>query len=62
MRKTAFIAAGKDHALALTESGKLIGWGDKSCGQYGTETVLNAISMPQELSQAIDVNEVEQLE
>lgn len=53
-------AAGKDHALALTRSGKLIGWGDKSCGQYGTETVLNALPMPKELEK-LPVEEVAQI-
>lgn len=43
----AFLSAGKDHILALTKSGKLVGWGDKSCGQYGFEPVLNAVAMPE---------------
>lgn len=45
----AFVAAGKDHVLAVTKTGKLVGWGDKSCGQYGSEPILNAVSMPPEL-------------
>ena len=49
----AFLAAGKDHILALTKSGKLVGWGDKSCGQYGFEPVLNAVAMPEILRGAI---------
>lgn len=40
------IACGKDHLLAVTPSGELVGWGDKSCGQYGYDTVLNALPMP----------------
>ena len=52
------IAAGKDHALALTNEGELIGWGDKSCGQYGTEQVLNALTMPEELSLPFSEDEV----
>lgn len=55
------IAAGKDHALALTKKGHLIGWGDKSCGQYGTETVLNALPMPNELTERLAVETVSQL-
>ena len=31
------IAAGGYHALALTESGKVYGWGKKSKGQLGTK-------------------------
>ena len=55
------VAAGKDHVLALTKEGELIGWGDKSCGQYGTEPVLNALSMPVELSEKIQPDSVKQL-
>ncbi len=54
----AFIAAGKDHALALTKEGALVGWGDKSCGQYGTEPVLNALIMPAELQDTLPMSEV----
>ena len=57
----AFVAAGKDHVLALTQTGKLVGWGDNSCGQYGFESVLNAISTPQELIDGIAPNQVKQL-
>lgn len=52
------IAAGKDHALALTKDGFLVGWGDKSCGQYGTDSVLNAVTMPTELTERMQANEV----
>ena len=55
------VAAGKDHALALTKSGRLLGWGDRSCGQYGTETVLNALAMPTELTERLAVETVAQL-
>ncbi len=40
------VAAGKDHVIAVTKSGRVVGWGDKSCGQYGVEEVLNALPMP----------------
>ena len=40
-------AAGKDHIIAVTKSGEIVGWGDKSCGQYGYEQVLNALPMPE---------------
>ena len=59
--KTAFLAAGKDHILAVTKTGKLIGWGDKSCGQYGFEPVLNAISTPEELRNGIAPDKVKRL-
>ena len=55
------VAGGKDHALALTKSGYLVGWGDKSCGQYGVEPVLNALTMPMELSQKLAVEDVARL-
>ena len=55
------IAAGKDHILAVTKEGEIVGWGDKSCGQYGVETALNAISMPAFLSDGIAPNSVKQL-
>ncbi len=55
------VAAGKDHILALTKSGELVGWGDKSCGQYGGEEVLNAIAMPSHLLEKINPDEVASL-
>ncbi len=55
------VAAGKDHILALTKEGKIVGWGDKSCGQYGGEPVLNALSMPSELLEGVDPSSVRAL-
>ena len=53
------IACGKDHVLAVSRLGKVIGWGDKSCGQYGTQTVLNALPMPEmELQSAEEVRQL----
>ena len=57
----AFIAAGKDHILALTKKGELVGWGDNSCGQYGFAPVLNALTTPEELRGGIPPSEVKQL-
>ncbi|MBQ7923763.1 MAG: ABC transporter permease subunit [Clostridia bacterium] len=57
----AFVAAGKDHVLALTKSGELVGWGDKSCGQYGYTPTLNAVTTPTQLQSGINVEEVKQL-
>lgn len=60
--KVEFVAVGYDHLIAITESGKVVGWGNKSAGQYGGEEVLNAISMPQELvNGTIDVANVSDL-
>lgn len=60
--KVEFVAVGYDHLIAITESGKVVGWGSKSAGQYGGEEVLNAISMPEELvNGTIDVSEVSDL-
>ncbi len=55
------VAAGKDHILALTKEGKIVGWGDKSCGQYGGEPVLNALAMPSELLEGVDPSSVSAL-
>lgn len=57
----AFLAAGKDHILALTKTGKIVGWGDKSCGQYGFEPVLNAVAMPEALKEKIAPENVRSL-
>ena len=54
-------AAGKDHIIAVTKSGKIVGWGDKSCGQYGFEPVLNAIAMPEALREGISPENVASL-
>ena len=48
------IAAGKDHALALTKSGELVGWGEKSQGQYGKNSLSGIVSIPDFLSERID--------
>ncbi len=55
------LAAGKDHIVAVTKSGKIIGWGDNSRGQYGTTPVLNAVSMPDVIASGVDVEEVADL-
>ncbi len=55
------VAAGKDHILAITASGELVGWGDKSCGQYGFDSVLNAQTTPEELREGVLPTEVKTL-
>ena len=52
------VAAGKDHIIAVTKDGQIVGWGDKSCGQYGTEEVLNAIVMPSSIAMGVAPDEV----
>lgn len=52
------IGAGKDHILAITKTGKLVGWGDKSCGQYGYESVLGALPMPAFLQSGVEVESI----
>ena len=56
-------AAGSDHVIALTTSGKLVGWGDNSRGQYGLVSAENGVlSMPSEFADGnIDTSKVTQL-
>lgn len=54
----AFAASGKDHIIAVTKSGEIIGWGDDSCGQYGTKPTLNALAMPQVLANGVNPSEI----
>lgn len=55
------LAAGKDHILAVTKTGALIGWGDNTCGQYGFTPILNALPTPDELKNGVEPTEVKQL-
>ncbi len=56
------VAAGADHIIAITTDGKVVGWGTKSNGQYGTSTEEAVISMPDELiNGAVDTSKVQQL-
>ena len=55
---TAFLSAGKDHILAVTTAGEIVGWGDNSCGQFGFVDAINTLPMPEELRAGIDPNEV----
>lgn len=54
-------SAGKDHVICITKTGKIVGWGDDSCGQYGTQEKLNAIPMPTALENGISPAEVKDL-
>ncbi len=66
-KKVAFAAAGYDHAIAITTEGRVIGWGEYDCGQYGDEGSLANLSskvykMPDILMNGtINPEEVEQL-
>ncbi len=64
--KVRFVAAGADHAIAITDSGKVIGWGEYGNSQYGNKSNLagtsQIIDMPEQLlTGTIDVNNVKQL-
>ncbi len=64
--KVKFVAAGFDHAIAITEEGRVIGWGEKANAQYGNESSMSGssqiIEMPQALLNGkIDVSQVKQL-
>ena len=55
------VGAGKDHILAVTKTGKLVGWGDKSQGQYGYEQVLNALPTPDFFQDGVQAEQVAQI-
>ncbi len=61
----AFAAAGKDHIIAITTDGRVIGWGDNNRAQYGVNpdtTDTELVSMPEELlNGSIDVSKVTSL-
>ena len=62
--KVVAAAAGSDHIIAITTDGKVIGWGNKSTGQYGYKKVESDpyIQMPTEFIEGtIDPNAVDQL-
>jgi len=66
--KVAFAAAGLDHCIAITTSGKVVGWGSNSLAQYGRfegikEGDESKIFEPDALiNGTIDVSNVRQLE
>lgn len=64
--KVLFASAGYDHAMAITESGHVVGWGEYNNGQYGNKGSLygasTVINMPEQLQNGtIDTNNVSQL-
>ena len=63
-QKVAFASAGKDHIIAITESGKVVGWGQNTLGQYGrtNSSDENLLFEPVELVEGnLDVNKVKAL-
>ena len=63
-QKVAFASAGKDHIIAVTESGKVVGWGQNTLGQYGRtdSTDENLLFEPVELIEGnLDVSKVKAL-
>lgn len=65
--KILFATAGYDHAIAITENGEVVGWGEFNNAQYGDKGSLygasTVINMPLELQNGrlADVNNVRQL-
>lgn len=61
----AYAAAGSDHIIAVTTDGKVVGWGNKSAGQYGYLKAGDEqfyVQMPIELIEGtIDASQVRQL-
>jgi len=55
------VSAGKDHIIAVTKVGQIVGWGDKTCGQYGFDEALNAIPMSKALARGVDPSKVRSL-
>ena len=44
-KRAAFVAAGYDHAVAITEDGKVYGWGQNAHGQYGAPPENNSSAL-----------------
>ena len=54
-------SAGKDHIAAVSKLGKIVCWGDNSCGQFGTERVLGSLPMHEDLLDGVNADEVLQI-
>ena len=60
-KKIAFAAAGRDHVIAITTEGKVVGWGQNSLAQYGNIGLIDGSKLyePDELINGlIDINNV----
>lgn len=58
------LSAGSDHIIAITEDGKIVGWGDDNLGQYGylKSEQDSYLQMPEEfINGTIDVSKLDQL-
>ncbi len=66
-KKIAFVSAGIDHIIAISEDGKIYGWGNNRQGQYGVPKDMEESSssvelMPEELRNGtIDVSNIKKL-
>lgn len=65
-KKVAFAAAGRDHAIAITTDGQVIGWGEYDNGQYGNNGSMINSSYVLKMSDAlpdgrVDAADVKQL-
>ncbi len=55
-------AAGSDHVVAITTSGKIVAWGNNNRAQYGyTATGDGLVYMPEVLLEGLDVEKIDQL-
>ena len=54
-------SAGKDHIAAVTKTGKIVCWGDNSCGQFGLESVRGSLPMHEEIVGGVNVENVSSL-
>lgn len=54
-------AAGKDHIAAVAKTGKIICWGDNSCGQFGTDSMAGSLPLPESALAGIDVEKVSRI-
>ncbi len=54
-------SAGKDHITTVTKTGKILSWGDNSCGQFGTESMLGSLRMHEDLLDGVSAENVQSL-
>ncbi|MBE6553395.1 MAG: ABC transporter permease subunit [Ruminococcaceae bacterium] len=61
--KVFMAAAGTDHIIAITTDGKVVGWGDRTRGQYGEANAADALlQMPDfVMNGTLDTSKVQQL-
>lgn len=55
-------SAGSDHAIAITTEGKIVGWGNRTRGQYGEANIDDKLfQIPDEIADGIDPDTFQQL-